>query len=172
MIGKILENEIDKAEDFLGASMEYLRDMQEHSFGAALKFFMFMPLANHAKAATPEQLAVARLIGARSEDCGPCVQATVNGSLAASVDPEIIKAVLDERLEDLPEVLREVFAFASAVVTTSAEAVTLSEGLTQRLGRAAVIELSLAIATARLFPTVKRGMGYAQACSRTVVEVG
>lgn len=171
MIAQIIGNEIDKVETALGASMDYLRDMQTHTPGAALKFFLFMPLANHGKAASTEALVVARLVATRAEDCGPCVQAVVNGSLAAGVDASLIQTVLDERVTDLPETLQKVYAFTQAVVTIDEQAGALSEALTQELGEAAVIELSLAIATIRVFPTVKRGMGYAQSCARVKVEV-
>jgi hypothetical protein len=52
------------------------------------------------------------------------------------------------------------------VVTTDEEkAAPLRESLRARLGEEALIELSFAIAAARVFPTVKRGLGYATSCA-------
>jgi hypothetical protein len=39
-----------------------------------------------------------------------------------------------------------------------------------RWGEKGLIELAFTIATARFYPAVKRGMGYAQACERVMVD--
>ena len=57
------------------------------------------------------------------------------------------------------------------MVTAAPEATELSEELAQELGRAALVDLALAIASVRVFPTLKRGLGYAQSCSQVTVEV-
>lgn len=171
MISMMLNKEIDKAEEFLGANMDYLRHLQDQSLGAALKFFMFMPMAGHGKTADPNALAVARLVATKQEDCGPCVQATVNGALAAGADKAVVQAVLDADLETLSPTLRQVHDFAKSVARADPSATSQSEELSELLGAAAVMELSLAIASARVFPTLKRGMGFAQSCAMVKVEV-
>ena len=58
----------------------------------------------------------------------------------------------------------DVVRYAESVVT-SAEDPELREALRARYGEAGLVELALGIAAARVFPTVKRALGHAQACS-------
>ena len=48
---------------------------------------------------------------------------------------------------------------------------TLRETLRKRYGEHGLIELAYAIASSRIPPTVKRGLGYAKSCSLVAVEV-
>jgi len=163
--------EIDQMEQAIGGSMEFLRDMLEHAPEATTKFFSFMPLANHGVAAEVDALTVARMVALRAEDCGPCLQIAVNVARATGVDPTLIQTVLDERPEDLPPLLQRVYAFTRAVVETSPEADALGAALSEELGRPALVELALAVATIRVYPTLKRGLGYARSCAKVTVEV-
>ena len=63
------------------------------------------------------------------------------------------------------------YRFAEAVVTGSGDAERYRERLRKVFGEEAVVELALAIATARIFPTLKRGLGYAKSCSAVKVDV-
>ena len=103
--------------------------------------------------------------------CGPCVQTAVNLAKADGVPADVLRAVLDRRVNDLPEPLRDVYRFAEAVVEVSGEEEPYRARLRQVFGEAALCELALAIATCRLFPTVKRALGYATSCSLVQAEV-
>lgn len=63
------------------------------------------------------------------------------------------------------------YRFAAAVAAGTAEAAVLGERIEARLGRTAQVDLALAIATSRFFPTVKRGLGYARSCSLVPVRI-
>ncbi len=171
MIARVVEQNIARQEKQLGESMDYLRDIAAASPAAFLKFGAFAPLSRHRGAASREALAVARLVATRSEDCGPCLQLVANFALAEGVAPEVVRAALDGNVEALPAPLDDIHCFAVAVTRQEPRATVLSEELTGKLGRAVVVDLALAIASVRVFPTVKRALGYAQSCSLAPVEI-
>ena len=70
----------------------------------------------------------------------------------------------------LPPALAQVRAFTNAVVSADYAAVAEVQPLVARqLGAEAMVELAMAIAAARSFPTIKRAMGLAVSCSRVEV---
>jgi hypothetical protein len=87
------------------------------------------------------------------------------------VEPAILSAALAGKVEELPESLQDVYRFTEAVVTASGEDEEYRDRLRKVFGEEAVVELALAIATCRVFPTLKRALGFAQSCSAVKVEV-
>ena len=171
MITTIVDRVIDRQEEQIGESMDYLRDIARASVPAFLKFGLFAPLAAHRSAASAEALAVVRLVATRHEDCGPCLQTCVRYALRDGVDAGVVRAVIAGQPERLPEHLARLYRFAEAVITASPEATALSQQTAEELGQKALVDLALAIAGVRVFPTVKRALGYAKSCSLVRVEV-
>lgn len=171
MFAWFAENRIAAAEKEIGESADYMRDMYRVSRPAFWKFALFRPLSQHRRAASAEASIVAALVGSRSEDCGTCVQITVNIAGKMQVDREIIQAVLDRAPERLSTDLADVYHFAEAVVNADPNAAELSDQLKQSLGEETVVDLSLAIATSKLFPVFKRGLGYAVSCSQVQIKM-
>ncbi len=168
-----LEWAIARQQRKLGESLNYLREIASMSLSAFFKFAMFVPMAEHRRVAGPDAYAVARLVAVRHEDCGPCLQTTVNLSLQDGADLGVVRAVLARDVEALPPDLACVYAFAHAVVTGSEEAGPLALRVERALGgRAALVDLALGIAGARVFPTVRRALGHAISCSRVLVTAG
>lgn len=170
MIERWIEKQVAKAERETGESAEWLRDVARASRGAFLKFAAFMPLARLNGAAPAEALAVAKLVAAMHEDCGPCVQTVVNLSVAGGVDPAVLEAVLDAAPERLSDDLRAVYHYAKAVAAAAPEAGEWVEEVRRRYGQAALVNLALGIAATRVFPTAKRGLGYALSCQKVRIE--
>jgi hypothetical protein len=154
-----------------GASADYLRDLAAASKGAFAKFCFFLPLAGHRGGATAEQRAVAALTATLAEDCGTCVQAVVNQARAEGVGAAVLNAVLESRAEELPDLLAEIHRFARAVVEAAPDAGDRADALKRRIGSAAQADIAVAIASARVFPTLKRALGHAVSCSKVEVKV-
>ena len=172
MLARLLERPFAALEERLGASVDYLREMARTSASAFFRFLLFQPLAAYRKEATPDEMAVARLVATREEDCGTCLQMSVNVALGEGADPGVVRAVLDGHRDALADDLVRVWDFAEAVARAEPSATERSAALRERRGDAVVLDLSLAVATARVYPTVKRGLGYAVACERVAVRVG
>lgn len=170
MLAAFAERKIVATEKEIGETADYLRDIFKVSRPAFWKFALFVPLSRHRRAASAEACAVAALVGSRAEDCGTCVQITVNIARKEGVDRNIIQAVLDRVPERLRPDLADIYGFAESVVTAAPDAAERSDQLKQSLGEEAVVDLSLAIATSRLFPTLKRGLGYGVSCSQVQIR--
>ena len=171
MIRWLIRKRLDAAEKHLGVPIDYVRHILDVSLGAFLKFAKVMPLAEYRKALPVAPGHVARIVTLMQEDCGTCVQIGVNIAKKDGVDARILQAVLAGNPEALPEDLADVYRFTEAVVTASGEEDGLRERMRQRFGEEGLIELALAIAVCRVFPTTKRALGYATSCSRVAIHV-
>jgi len=171
MIRTIICNRLAAEERALGASLDYVRDMLRTSLGAFFKFAMFLPLSRHRKALPHAAYHIARIVATRDEDCGTCVQIEVNLARSDGVPVDMIHAVLNEDVEALPGDLADVYRFAVAVVTATGGEDALRERLRYRYGEDGLVELALALAAARVFPIIKRTLGYARSCAMVKVEV-
>ena len=171
MLGFGVRSKIRSTEKRLGVSMDYLRHMYQHAPNSFWKFEKLMPAAQHRDKLPAAPYHVARLVATRHEDCGPCVQVCVNLAKEDGVEPAILQAALAGKVEDLPESLQDVYRFAESVVTADGEDVPYRERLRKVFGEEGLVELALAIATCRVFPTLKRALGHAQSCSVVRAEV-
>ena len=163
MLRWFFRRKLDAEEKKLGESMDYLRHIVDVSPSLFLRFASIMPFANSRKHLSKEAWFVAQIVTLQQEDCGPCLQITVNLARQQGVSADLIQTVLDRRYGDLPDEIAEVCAFAKSVIEGGDDE-ALRDTLRARYGDRALIELSFAIASARIPPTVKRVLGYAKSC--------
>ncbi|REK11403.1 MAG: hypothetical protein DWQ37_14050 [Planctomycetota bacterium] len=171
MLRTLLRRKLDSEEKKLGVSVDYLRHVLDVSPSAFMRFAAIMPFANSRKVLPKEAWFVAQILVLQQEDCGPCLQIGVNQARQAAVDPELVRAALAGNLEAMPPELADVYRFAQAVSNPTGDDGGLREALRKRYGERGLIELAYAIASARIPPTVKRCLGYAESCSAAPVEV-
>jgi alkylhydroperoxidase family enzyme len=172
MLNALINNRLDAAERQLGVPVDYLREMYRDARGAFFKFAKFPAIAGYRKKLPKEAHAVGALVASRSADCGPCLQIGVNLARKEGVSPDIIRAVLERRPEDLDPPLADIYHFASSVVNeVPADEETLRARIIERFGKEASIELALVLATARVFPNLKRAMGHAISCSKVEIKM-
>ena len=172
MLRKIILKQLDAAEKNIGESMDYLRFITNKSLGAFLRFAMFTSLAGYRKKLPADAYQVARLIATRDEDCGTCVQTVVNLARKDNVSSDILQAVLQDKPENLPADLADVYRFAKAIVEMNEEiAEPLRERLRERYGDEGLVELCLGIAACRVYPVTKRALGYGISCPRAKIEL-
>jgi AhpD family alkylhydroperoxidase len=110
----------------------------------------------------------AGMAAAMNEDCGPCVQIHVNLALKDKVPPEVLRALALRRIDKVPEDVALAFRYGEAI-SQGVMADEMRDQIRAKWGEQGLIELAFAIATARFYPAVKRGMGYAHTCERVVV---
>lgn len=170
MLSRTINRRLAAEEAKLGGSLDWLRHIARVSLPAFVKFVAFTPLSKHRKALPPGPYHVARLVAVRAEDCGSCVKIELHLAKQAGVPAEVLRAAYHGRPDELPEELADVYRFAEAVVGRGDDP-GLRERIKVRYGEAGVVELAIAIATCRVFPTTKRALGYAVSCERVGVEV-
>lgn len=171
MLGWLVNRQIAARERFLGVPLNYLREMYRVAPRLFFRFGKAAALASYHGVLPRPALHVANLVTTRLEDCGECQQIGVNLARKDQVPAEVIRAAVQGDFAALPAPLGEVARFAEAVATGSGADVELRETLRAQYGDAGLVELSVAIAVARMFPAVKRGMGYAASCSLTPIEL-
>ena len=171
MIAALVEQKLAKSEREMGENLDFVRDIYHASPKAFLKFTQFIPLTRHRKQAPPAAYFIARLVAVQAEDCGPCVQTAVNQALEAGVPRELVAAALAGDDATLGPKLSRVRRFAIAVARLDPTAEELRLELVQDYGQAAMVEIAICIATVRVFPALKRGLGRAQSCSQVLVRL-
>jgi AhpD family alkylhydroperoxidase len=144
----------------------HLRDVAP----ARLWRFSFIKVVEGGRKFTPAQAYhAAAMAAAMVEDCGPCVQIHVNLALQDGVSADILRALAARRLENVPAEVALAFKYGEAIAQ-GVMADEMRDQIRAKWGEQGLIELAFAIATARFYPAVKRGMGFAHACERVVVE--
>jgi alkylhydroperoxidase family enzyme len=160
MIAALVRRRLDAAERELGESHEYMRHILSVSRRAFWRFAKIFPISNYRGALPADAYHVARLVAARDEDCGACVQVEVNLAQRSKVALPVLRAVIDRRPELLPEELRFVYRFVEAVVTNNGSDTELREQVRAKYGPHGLVELALAVGASRFLPIVKRTLGY------------
>src|SRR6185369_17483318 len=113
MLKGMLTRWIDGFERQWGYDAGYMRDVIRVSPGSLVKFALGTRAANP-KAAPPEALFAATLVGVLAEDCGPCTQLGVDMAVAGGLDREVIRAVLAGDEAAMGETASLAFRFAHA----------------------------------------------------------
>jgi alkylhydroperoxidase family enzyme len=169
MLRSLVRWKLASVERDLGESVDYLRFLLDTSFVGFVKFMKLLAVVDHRRKLPLDAHHVARIVAARDADCGPCVRIEIRLAKKAGVPTEILRAVVDRAPERLPERLADVYRFTESVVEARYDEAPLRERIRAAHGDAALAELALAIGAVRVFPTVKRALGYATSCSATDV---
>ena len=170
MFNRIFERLIERQEQRLGGSLDYLRELREVSTPAFLKVALLTPFTNHRKRLPKTAYHLAKIIVTRHADCGTCLQMALNVSANDGVPEHYIRAVLNRRLEELPIALQEVCEYAQ-LIAQGLDDDALRARLVERYGTEGLSELAMAIASAQIYPTLKRAMGHATSCARMELRV-
>lgn len=170
MLSWFIDRQISKAERDLGVSLDYARWIAKASLPATLRMAKFTKLLN-AHRGPKTAVHVASIVGSMADDCGSCVQIGVNLARKAGVSREILEAVVRRAPEALPDELADVYHFADAATLNAPELDDFRERVRRHYGDAGLVEIALAVAMHRVYPTLKRGLGFAKSCSLVPVEV-
>jgi hypothetical protein len=169
MLKAILKRQIDAFERDFNYDATYMRDLLSASPWKFLKFSL-LPSLGHGKAAPAQAVAAAGIVGTLAEDCGPCTQIGVDIATRGGMDPRVLRAILAGDLAAMGEAASLGYRFAKAVLARDIEeADPLRDEILKRWGTAGLVDISLSLTTARMYPTLKYGLGHGKACSRVVV---
>jgi alkylhydroperoxidase family enzyme len=150
--------------------LSYARELLQASRRAFWKFTRLAPMGQHREGVPALAWHAAKIVGARAEDCGPCVQLVVDMARADGVHDDAIAAVLRD---DVPAMDAETslgYRYARAVVTHDAEVLDLRDEVVRRHGPKALASLALGLTASRMFPMLKMALGHGHACAQ--VRVG
>ena len=165
MFRRILNAVIDSQERKLGQSLDYLRYMLRHSWGGFRQFTKIFSMSAYRKTLPIDACSVARIVSTMCEDCGACVQIGIDMAIRDGVPTPLIQAIIDDDFERLSPELCDVARFSQCVARAQEPGDELRERIRHAYGDSGLVEISLAIATSRFYPTMKRALGYAKTCS-------
>lgn len=147
----------------------YLKEFWQSSEEGYQKFADFRPLSYHREFLPLETYWVSKLAAMQVADCGECLQLNVRMALEAGVDKKVVRACIHGG-SSLPEALKDIFDFATAVASYRNIDPQLDERIDVQLDKRQRIELGVCVATAPVYPTIKRALGYTQSCSLVEIE--
>lgn len=148
----------------------YMRAILDTSPRAFMRLYDLTKAATHREAAPIEAYYAAKLVGALTEDCGPCAQLVINMAREAKVGDAQIAAVLKREVSAMSADTALGFRFAEAIAHRLPNEDEVRDAVRARCGEKGVIDLTYALQVGRLFPMIKAGLGHAKACRR--VHVG
>ena len=169
MIEFILHSSIRRFERLLGYDASYMHEIVDASRSAGLKYLLSQFVAQHRDGVSKDARYSAKLAAALSEDCGPCTQLCVNLALRDGVDAQKLAALLRGDLNAAGDEAAFGYRYGMAVSTNSAAALELVEEAAKRYGNRGKVSLALVVATGRVYPALKRGLGHGAACIKVEI---
>lgn len=160
---------IRRAEKASGEDSSWARDISALGRGAFLRLLGFYGFAQLRHSAPPDMALLARLGAVMAEDCGPCTRIVAGFAGQAGMSPEKLRAALagGAGLEGDADLA---YRFGRGIASSGPDVDELGEAIEARHGRNVRTELTIGAATARVYPAIKRGLGYARTCSMTRLD--
>ena len=169
MLRALLRRSIDAMETKYAYDAGYLREVLAVSPWTLLKFGMVATLGR-GRRAPAEATAAAGLVGTLAEDCGPCTQIGVDIATEHGVSPVVLRAILAGDEAAMGDAAALAWRFARASLARDMPACDpLREEIVRRWGPGGLVDIAMALTTARMYPTLKYAMGHGKTCSRVVV---
>lgn len=155
---------IDKFEVHYDYDCNYMRTMRSSSTEGFKKFVEFMPMSQYSKALDINTLWVSKIAAMLTEDCGACVQLNIKMAIEAGVDKELVKTIVTSP-DNLEKNLKLVYAYSKSVALSSPDHNGLFLEIKKVYSQEQITELALAIASAKIYPTLKRALGDFKSCA-------
>ena len=149
----------------------YMEEMLSSSPKSYEVFENFLPMATFTNKAPLDAINVARITAIINEDCGTCAQLYVDLALEAGLDKEIVKEIVFNNGQNLPTQLKDLYNFTLCVSNSETIEEALYAKMNEYYSKEVLVEISLAIAATKVFPTIKRVLNLAQSCSLIKLKV-
>ncbi len=151
--------------------VEYIKRMIKQAPNAYEKFEAFLPMGSYYEKTPVEVIFLVKLTIMKYEDCGACLQLNVDMAIEAGVDKDIIKEIVFNAGENLTGELKELYEFTLNVAKGESIDDELYNKISSKYGDEIMIEIALASAATKVFPTVKRVLGNIKSCSVIQIKV-
>lgn len=169
MIKWLLRRQMAAFERTWNYDTTYICDVIDADPRALIAFSKVLPMANYHKDLPLASYYAAKIVGAMTEDCGPCTQLVIDMAARAGVDPAILRAVVARDVTAMPFEVALAVRFAEANLQRSPAADELRDEVVRRFGQRGLVSLAFAITAARIFPTLKYALGHGRSCTRLTI---
>lgn len=170
MLSWLLLKAVASMEREFNYDASYLRHLAATDASAFRKFSLATLLSFHRKGVPAAAWHAAKITTAKAEDCGPCTQLLVDMALKDGVAAAIVTAVLKDDAAGMGPDAVIGWRLARGVSGKRHDAIDEAIGAARgRWGERGATTLAVAITGARLYPTLKLGLGYSKACRQVTV---
>jgi len=169
MLTWFMKRRLDAFERNTGYDATYVREMLDADVKAVMTLFKVQGLSRYRKDVPREPWYAAALVGVLAEDCGPCTQLGITMAEREGVNPDTLRAIVAGDLRAMPDDVVVAYRFAKASLAHSPAADELRSEVVERWGQRGLISLAFALASSRIYPTVKYALGHGKACTRLSV---
>lgn len=156
--------------DHYGYDTHYMHEMLDNSPTGFEAFQNFLPMGKIREALPVDAFFVAMLTSMRTEDCGACFQLNVRMAIEAGVDPTIIEGIIGSG-DDLEPRLAQIKQFASQISPAGYIDEELRAAMDRDYTKQELYEFGLVIASTKVYPAIKRVLGYAHACDLPSITI-
>ena len=147
----------------------YLQEMLAASQGAYEAYLPVQGMSSFREALPLDAHHVARVATMQAEDCGACARLSLRMALEAGVSRDLLETLLCAP-QTLPAPLADVREHARTVASGQAPDLERTARLRAVYGDDGLAELAVCIAGARIYPALKRALGYAPTCERLSLD--
>lgn len=169
MLKAYARKQLDQMEAHYDYNVDYMRFILDTDGTAFVKFMMFQSMSSYNKHLPPAIYSAATIRAALVDDCGPCIQLVVNMAIEAGVPENVVADIVAGRMRALPEDIALTVRFTDLVMAHNPEADDLRPKIVEKFGDKGLVTMSYAIASARVYPSIKYTLGYGKTCHRVVV---
>lgn len=169
MLKKLIAAKLDAIGQDLGYDLSYGKYILDADLRALMRVAKLDGLARYRKGVPLDVHYAVKLVGAMSEDCGPCSQLVVTMAQREGVAADTLRAIITSNDAAMSDELRLGVRFARAVLARDPAADALREEVVARWGKAGLVSLAFALVVSRAYPTLKSALGFARSCQRLTV---
>ncbi len=143
----------------------YMSHIAETSASAGLRLSALPLISQFRGPETARNVWAGALLGSTLEgDCGPCAQLVVDMAIEARVPAVQLALCIQGKADNAGDVGLG-FRFAQAAIANDPELETIRDEIERRFGPTAVTAAAFAASSGRVYPVLKRGLGFGRACS-------
>lgn len=155
---------LNRFEEHYKYDTTYMKEILNVSPEGFKTFENFLPMGRYRKATPKDVYWVTKVAAMKTEDCGACTQLNIRMALEDGIDSNTLKSVINNGKGLSPE-LKEVYDFAVAVTKNSGNFENIRKKMASKYSQEIMVELSLALASIKVYPAIKRALGHAGSCS-------
>lgn len=149
--------------------VSYLEELLRSSQQAFEAFMTSSSLLKERRVLPMEASFVAKIASIQGEDCGSCTQLNVRMAVRAGMDQDLLHTLL-ERPDELPPLLKDIREHALCLAVRETPDLERVARLREAYGADGLAEIALSFIESRLYPTMKRALGFDGACQKVIVE--
>ena len=158
-----IETKIEEFELKYNYDASYLKDLLQTSPNGFQKLQDALPLTFHRQRLDLESFWVTKIVSVQSIDCGSCLNLNISKALEEGVPQCLINAILFDETK-LCEAHQALRTYVNSIINNKVDDFA-AKFIKRRYSRAQLLELGICIATAQIFPLIKKVAGYNNSCS-------